>query len=293
MVDGDTKDKLFADEKETKTGFAACARGESLCDISSKDVLDSETCDRIEKPLSDSISPDRLGTTANININEMEVTTSSPSGSVKLSTSADCISRTNKLSKMDSSLADGKMKSTLQLNKGKTTKYENVQSGTNLSSKKLTKGPPSAEKLTKENAKPRSSLSNNGDDNLCQIEHKDDRFSSSVASDDHPSSSTGEPFVSTSKYAKGDGYHALPVKSSSIPTLPQSARNGLKTSMMKVVQQFRAPKQSKYDVSSPGSEIAGKHKVNLFLKYDVFFLCSKFLFYNFGIDFVCCLLFFS
>ncbi|PON38803.1 Ubiquitinyl hydrolase [Parasponia andersonii] len=268
--------KLFADEKGTKTGFAACAPGESYC--SSKDILDSETRVRIEKPLSDGIGPDVLGKTTNIK--EMETASSPLSGSVKLATSVDCISSTNQFSEMDSSHADGNMKSTLQSKKAKTAKHENVQPATNLSSKKLAKGTPLMEKSGKDTAKSRRSLSNKGEDNLSPFECKEDRSLSSVASVDHPSSSTGEHFVSSSKSSKNDGYHALPVKSSSIPTLPQNASNGFKTSILKVVQQFRAPKQSKCNVSSLGSENTGKHKLifpyELFVKlytHDMMVLC--------------------
>lgn len=280
MVAGDTKYKLFADEEGIEIGSVACARGESLCNVSPKDIPNSETCDRMEKPLSDGLAPDILGTTTKIK--EMEVTTSPPSGSVKLATSAECISCTNNVSKMDSSHSNGKMKSTLQLNKEKTTKHENVQSGTNLSSKKP-KGAPLTEKLTKDTAKSRSSSSNNQEDDLYSSEHKEGR--SSVG---HLSSSTGENFVSSSKSAKSDGYHALPVKSNSIPAVSQSARNGLKNSMLKVVQQFRPSKQSKCNVSNLGSEVAGKHKVILFSKYNVFSCFPSFCCYNFGIDSVCC-----
>ncbi|XP_062100253.1 ubiquitin carboxyl-terminal hydrolase 17 [Humulus lupulus] len=244
----------------TETGYATCADGEPLFNIP-----DSETYDRIEKPLFNSVVSDLLGTAK---INDMEVTNSSPSSSVSSATSADSISCTNTVSKMDSIHGGGKMKSTLQLNKDKTAKHENVQPAINLSSKKLTEGTPSGEKLTKDTANSRRSVSNNREDDLCLFKRKEDRSLSSVASAAHPSSSTGEHFVSNSKSTKGNGYHALPVKSSSVLLLPQNARTGLKTSMLKVVQQFRVSKQSKCNASSTGTEIAGKHK--LIFPYELF-----------------------
>ncbi|KAM6563938.1 hypothetical protein CsatB_023936 [Cannabis sativa] len=234
----------------TETGHAACADGEPLINIS-----DSVTYDRVEKPLFNSNSSDLLGT--NDKVKDMDVTNSSRSSSVSSATSADSISCTNKVSKMDSSRGDGKMKSSLQLNKDKTAKHENVQPAINLSSKKLTEGTPSVEKLTKDTAKSRRSVSKDTDHSL-----------SSVASAGHPSSSTGEHFASNSISTKGDGFHALPVKSTSFPTSPQNARTGLKSSMLKVVQQFRASKQTKCNTSTPGTEIAGKHK--LIFPYDLF-----------------------
>ncbi|XP_027362089.1 ubiquitin carboxyl-terminal hydrolase 17 isoform X2 [Abrus precatorius] len=74
--------------------------------------------------------------------------------------------------------------------------------------------------------------------------YKEGRRSSS-SSRERLSSATKGDLVSQSKSTKTDNYHTLPAKVSSIPNLPQNVRNGLKTSMQKVVQQFRSSKESK------------------------------------------------
>ncbi|KAK8472230.1 hypothetical protein PHAVU_002G148100 [Phaseolus vulgaris] len=67
----------------------------------------------------------------------------------------------------------------------------------------------------------------------------------SSSSRDRLSSTTKGDFLSQSKIVKIDNCHTLHTKVSAIPNLPQNVRSGLKTSMQKVVQQFRSSKDSR------------------------------------------------
>lgn len=84
--------------------------------------------------------------------------------------------------------------------------------------------------------------------------YKEARRSSS-SSRDQLSSTTKEDLISLSKSTKTDNYHTLPSKVSVVPNLPQNVRNGLKTSMQKVVQQFRSSKESKSNLISSENEV--------------------------------------
>lgn len=78
---------------------------------------------------------------------------------------------------------------------------------------------------------------------------------SSCSSRDRISSTTKEDLISHSKSTKTDNYHALPSKVSVVPNLQQNVRNGLKTSMQKVVQQFRSSKESRSNLTSVENEL--------------------------------------
>lgn len=270
LMDDDAKVKRCIDGRGKYTDFASSyVRSESLVDISSKG---SGTSDKSRRPLPDGISPELLGTMASIN--EMGVTLSPPKECAKL----------DKFKKMESSQSDEKSKSTSQFIKAKTVKPEDAQP-TNLGSKKLSKATGPTEKVATDSAKRRNSSSSDGRDNLRLFESKERRSFSSNASGDNSSSTIGGHLVSSSKSAKGDGYHALPAKIGSSTSLTQ---NGLKTSMRKVVQQFRASKHLKSNMSGHENEIAGRYKVgfsalHVFLAYLNAKCC---VFFSFGLDFV-------
>ncbi|TKY69938.1 Ubiquitin carboxyl-terminal hydrolase 17 [Spatholobus suberectus] len=77
---------------------------------------------------------------------------------------------------------------------------------------------------------------------------------SSSSSRDRLSSTTKGDLLSQSKCMKTDNYHTLPTKVSAIPNLPQNVRSGLRTSMQKVVQQFRSSKESRSNSISAENE---------------------------------------
>lgn len=78
---------------------------------------------------------------------------------------------------------------------------------------------------------------------------------SSSSSRDRLSSTTKGDSLSQSKCMKMDNYHTLPTKVSAIPNLQQNVRSGLKTSMQKVVQQFRSSKESRSNSASAENEM--------------------------------------
>lgn len=55
-----------------------------------------------------------------------------------------------------------------------------------------------------------------------------------------------------------------------LTSLQQNASNGFKTSMLKVVQQFKATKQSKSDILGSGNEITGKSNCKIIFPYELF-----------------------
>ncbi|XP_022751124.1 ubiquitin carboxyl-terminal hydrolase 17 isoform X2 [Durio zibethinus] len=108
---------------------------------------------------------------------------------------------------------------------------------------------------------------NDGEEDLQLYGSKHVKTSLFSASDDHASSVAGGHSVPSSK-------SGLPAKSNAIPTLPQTASNGLKTSMRKVVQQFKASKQSKSSLFGFGNEIIFPYELFMELySYNAVELC--------------------
>ncbi|KAK6237921.1 hypothetical protein QUC31_003390 [Theobroma cacao] len=104
---------------------------------------------------------------------------------------------------------------------------------------------------------------NDREDDLQPCETKPVKTSSCSASDDHSTSAAGGHSVPSSKLG-------LPAKSSATPTLPQTGSNGLKTSMRKAVQQFKASKQSKSYLFGFGNEFNVKHNYKIIFPYELF-----------------------
>ncbi|CAI8585831.1 unnamed protein product [Vicia faba] len=105
------------------------------------------------------------------------------------------------------------------------------------------------------------SSSNSNIDNLADdveeshlSRYKEARRSSSSSRDRLFSTTKGDS-VSHSTSTKTDNYHTLPSKVSVAPNLPQNVRNGLKSSMQKVVQQFRISKESRSNLISVENEL--------------------------------------
>lgn len=192
------------------------------------------------------------------------ISVSSSPNIVKKSSNPECINLVNSvghvscINKMESNPVDKKMKCMSQAPKTKILKPDNVMHASS-GSKKQTKGTTSEEKL--DVAKSRRLPSNDWKDDSREITCKADSFSPSSALGDHLFSTSGGHFVASSKSAKTDVNHDLPVKNGSIPSLSHNGKNGLKTSMQKVIQQFKPSKQSKCHISGLGSDIAGNYKV--------------------------------
>jgi len=285
MMDGDNIIRSCADTKGLHTGFASsgasfsagfspsCVGGNTSVDISSNQVIRSSTVDRSEKPLSDGVAPDMLGTTASFS--ETELTMPPPIESTNLVNSVGHISCANISNKVKSGHIDEVVDFKSQFSKAKPVLIDNVKPA-NMGNSKPTRGSALGVKLVADASRFRHSpsLSCSGSDSVGD-EVEDDSESSKCkevrslscnASSDRPSSATGGHLVSNSKSAKIDGFHALPTKVSSAPSLPQDIRNGLKKSVRKVVQQFRAPKESKLNLSGRGNEMDGKNNCKVILQ---------------------------
>ncbi|PIA56317.1 hypothetical protein AQUCO_00700565v1 [Aquilegia coerulea] len=95
------------------------------------------------------------------------------------------------------------------------------------------------------------------------------RSSSSSASDRHPSSGTRRSSTSSDKSTKVDNFHNMPT---GLPELASSSPNtsgGLRTSVRKVVQQFKVPKPSKTNPFGL-SEVAERNNYKMLFPYDLF-----------------------
>ncbi|XP_062154833.1 ubiquitin carboxyl-terminal hydrolase 17 [Alnus glutinosa] len=267
-------------------GFSpSCVGGNTSVDISSNQVIRSSTVDRSEKPLSDGVAPDMLGTTASFS--ETELTMPPPIGSTNLVNSVGHNSCANISNKVKSGHIDEVVDFKSQFSKAKPVLIDNVKPA-NMGNSKPTRGSALGGKLVADASRFRHSpsLSCSGSDSVGD-EVEDDSESSKCkevrslscnASSDRPSSATGGHLVSNSKSAKIDGFHALPTKVSSAPSLPQDIRNGLKKSVRKVVQQFRAPKESKLNLSGRGNEMDGKNNCKIVFPYEQFmklYCCDK------------------
>lgn len=300
MMDGDNIIWPCADTKGLHTGFASS--GASLSggfspsrvgsntsvNISSNQVIRSGTVDRSEKTLSDGVAPDMLGTTANFS--ETELTMLPPTESTNLVNSVGHVSCENISNKVKSGHIDEGADVKSQFFKAKPVLTNNVKPA-NMGNSKPTRGSALGGKLVADasNFRPSPSLScsgsdsvgDDGDDDFELSKRKEVKSLSCNASSDRPSSATGGHLVSNSKSAKIDGCHALPAKVSSAPSLPQDIRNGLKKSVRKVVQQFRAPKESKQNMLGLGNEMAGKHNCKVILQNMIclFLITSLFSFW--------------
>ncbi|KAG9450807.1 hypothetical protein H6P81_010772 [Aristolochia fimbriata] len=91
------------------------------------------------------------------------------------------------------------------------------------------------------------------------------------SADQHPSSEVGRCSYSSVSSSKGDKVDASPAVFSDIVIPSLYGANALKTSMKKVVQQFRSSKLSKNCNLSPlGNETSGKYNDKMLFRYDLF-----------------------
>lgn len=72
------------------------------------------------------------------------------------------------------------------------------------------------------------------------------------------SSATKGNLLLHTKSVKSENYHALPAKGGGMQNLQQNVRNGLKTSVRKVVQQFRSSRDSVSSLASAENEVENK-----------------------------------
>ncbi|XP_077212938.1 ubiquitin-specific protease 16 [Tasmannia lanceolata] len=88
--------------------------------------------------------------------------------------------------------------------------------------------------------------------------------------DEQQSKARGERSFSSITSSKVDSIYTVPTCSSETVSSVSNGSNGLKTSMRKVVQQFRVSKISKHHESESGNEIAGKYNYKMLFPYDLF-----------------------
>jgi ubiquitin carboxyl-terminal hydrolase 36/42 len=232
--------------------------------ISSNQVIRSGSTDELEKSLSDHVAPDMVGTTSSFNV--MEPTTVLPSESTNLVNCVDSVSCASKSSKKKSGHIDERADFKSHFSKPNPVITNDVKPK-ELGNSKPTTGSTLAGKLVADASKFRCSPSGSdsvavdGEDDSELFKRKEVKSLSSNAPNDRPSSAIGGHLISNPKSAKIEGYHSLSAKVGSIPSLPQNVRNGLKTSVRKVVQQFRSSKESKPNLLDHGNEIGGKYKI--------------------------------
>ncbi|KAG7994178.1 hypothetical protein I3843_01G043900 [Carya illinoinensis] len=282
------KQSEIFDTKGLHTAFASSGSSPSACfslsdagskssvDICSNQGIRFGTIDRSEKPLSDDDAPDMPRGTASFN--EMELTTSLPTQSSNSVSFIDGISCASKSTKMKSGHIDeGVDKSHFSKPKPLMTNDVKLKSPRNC---KPTRGSALPGKsvtdasnfrcLPSPNCSVSDSVADGGEDDSELFKCKEVRSLSFKASSDHPSSATTGHAFSHPKSAKTDGCHTLSAKVGSSQSLPQDIRNGLKTSVRKVVQQFRASKESKHKLSGLGNDIAGRNNCKIVFPYELF-----------------------
>lgn len=272
-----------ADTKGPRSGFASPSASLSAgsspsragskrsIDISPNQVIRSGTNDELEKPLSDDVATDVVGTT--VSSNEMELTKVLPN----VVNYVDSISCASKSSKNKSGHIDERADFNSHFSK-LTPVISNDVKPKNFSNSKPTTGSTLAGKLVADASKFRcspsgsDSVADDGEDDSELFKRKEVKSLSSDAPNGRPSSAIGGQSISHPKSAKIEAYHALPAKVGSIPSLPQNVRNGLKTSVRKVVQQFKASKESKPNLLDHGNEIGGKNNCKVVTKMIYLFL---------------------
>lgn len=248
VADDSYEVKPCADAKTT-TGSLSCrtpsfsglspsaARSEPFVDVSVSDVHGSSTPSS-SKELSDDISYDSFVTNSNVN-NVI---------------STACASKLNQMKSSRNQEVDHLQ---TQFPKAKTA-TDDVQPRSS-SNKKSNSGPRQSDA-----SKHRSSLylSHSKSDSLASERRNEPQVLrskevSSVPStvSDHSSPAPEGRSASVPKSAK----HKMPNTHSEVAGVPQNAYNGLRTSVWKVAQHFRASKQSKPQFLGIGSGISGKY----------------------------------
>uniref|UniRef100_A0A5B7BQJ4 Putative ubiquitin carboxyl-terminal hydrolase 17-like n=1 Tax=Davidia involucrata TaxID=16924 RepID=A0A5B7BQJ4_DAVIN len=286
VMDVDDEVKPCADAKGTKVASASfstsstsfsssTARSESTVDLSISEVLDSSTLGRSDGHPSDVVASHKLRTITNAN--GAELPTSLPSESIV--DFVNSMSFASEPNKKKSSYSNEKFHSRLKIPKTQTVISDDVQP-TSLENRRTTTAAALPEDLVKDASKLRSlpssscsrsySVTNDWRNDSCVSKGKEVRSMPLNDSSDHSLVAARCHLVPSVKSVETVGAHALLSKDESIPSLSQNASKVLKTSVRKVVQQFRASKQSKPNLLSVGRDIAGKHNYKTVFPYKLF-----------------------
>ncbi|XVF17344.1 hypothetical protein REPUB_Repub10bG0112700 [Reevesia pubescens] len=272
VLEGDDDDgnlKPHADSKATHNAFVpssslllAGASNEPFVDVYPSRTLLSGPNDKLGRQLSDDIATAIPRSSAAAKKIEEAI---SPSSESNLTYAVNNLS---KLNKKKSTHNDDEVESGMQFAKVNNLMSDDVhpikavykKSARAVLSKILVTDASKKSNLTSLSSSRPKTVNNDREDALQLCERKHFTTSSCSASDDHSSSAAGGHSVPSSN-------SVFPAKSNS---LSQTASNGLKTSMQKVVQQFKASKQSKSYLFGFGNEVNGKHNYKLIFPYELF-----------------------
>ncbi|KAK9231494.1 hypothetical protein WN943_021730 [Citrus x changshan-huyou] len=238
---------------------------EKQFEICGNQALGSSTIDRVESPICDSITPDMPETRSRIKKSKQTMSPSADSANMVID--VDGTSRASKLDKMKLSHNDEDVNIRPQISKVKTTLPDDVQP-VKLGDKKSNGGAASPEFLVKDSStfKSRTSVSCSRFDPVTKVGEDD----SQSFTGKHVSSSAPRSSLTIGRHSLSNYKSVLPAKISSIPSLPQNACHGLKSSMQKVVQQFRVSKPLKSYSLGSEDEVVGKSNEKPLFPYDLF-----------------------
>ncbi|RYQ81635.1 hypothetical protein Ahy_Scaffold1g107510 isoform F [Arachis hypogaea] len=253
--------RFFAEMKGTHAGIASARHSYSGANpsVSARESFDGASRIRLAKPVGNSTTEDTCVSSSHTN--ESVSTPTLPVESKDSVNTEVKDSGSSKRSKTNSSNSAGENVSKSKPSKTRSDVYRDVVS--NSSGHEHRRRVATIEKSVADtkcrNVSSLNSCSTDfvADHDLVEeshlSKHKEARKSSSSSADLLSSTTKGD-LASHSKSSKSDNYHTLPAKSA-IPNLPLNVRNGLKTSMQKVVQQFRGSKESRSDLVSVENEV--------------------------------------
>ncbi|XP_044501614.1 ubiquitin carboxyl-terminal hydrolase 17-like isoform X3 [Mangifera indica] len=284
VMDNDSNLKPCADAEGTHFNFPSIssAAGSHMTrfrnefdDVSPNGVSESGNIDRLERPSADAVSPCMLGTKTRVKKMKQKRSPSSEFiNSVANIGATSCASKSNALKLSHN---DEEVNFRSQLPSGKAMP-DNVRLG-KLGDKKPVGGGASPELLIKDSSKSKNSLSVSG--SMLESIIKDSKDDSTLSKGkDVKSSSLTAPRTSSASAGQSHSISKslLPSKNYNIPSLPQNACHGFKTSMQKVVQQFRAFKPSKSHMLGSETEVAENYNEMTIFPYDLFvklYSCDK------------------
>ncbi|XP_061353476.1 ubiquitin carboxyl-terminal hydrolase 17 isoform X2 [Gastrolobium bilobum] len=228
--------------------------------VAARKSFDDNCHSRFAKPVSDNTADDTFVTFAHSN--ETVLTPSFPLESKSFENIEVKDSNASKRSKTNSSYTTDEAGFKSRFPKTKSEAFHDVAA--NLGSHEHRRKVAMVEKSVADTSKCRNvpslsssipaSVVDNVEEELHLSKFKEARRSSSSSRGRLSSTSNGD-LLSHSKSTKTDNYHNLPAKVSAIPNLPLNVRNGLKTSVQKVVQQFRSSKESRSNIISVENEM--------------------------------------
>ncbi|KAI4328140.1 hypothetical protein L6164_020522 [Bauhinia variegata] len=242
------REESNSDIKGTHAGIASSSNSYSSFDpsVAARKSFDNDSHIRLAKPVSDNIVDDTCAAASHAN---ETLTTSVPLASKNSVHNEVKSSSASKKNKTNSYYTADEIDLKSKLPKPKVD--TSLDAAENLGGHEHRRKVPTGEKSVTDASRRRPSVHRSGSDSIIDGVEEDIHISkykevrkSSASASDRLSSITKGDLLPDSKYANSDSYHAFPAKVGGIPDLPQNIRNGFKTSVQKVVQQFRSSKGS-------------------------------------------------